>query len=79
MIDTELHALPVDPDAGRDGHGSRLLAATVDMLRGDDGCKAFWSPPGGRRVAPSAMPSSPATADRWPASCGCTDMDEEGW
>lgn len=31
--DAELDALLVDPDAGRRGHGSRLLAASVDHLR----------------------------------------------
>jgi GNAT superfamily N-acetyltransferase len=31
----ELVTLLVDPDRGRAGHGSRLLAATVDMLRED--------------------------------------------
>jgi len=33
----ELLTLLVDPDHGRAGHGSRLLAATVDHLR-EDGC-----------------------------------------
>lgn len=32
---TELLALNVDPARGRQGHGSRLLAATVDLLRED--------------------------------------------
>lgn len=32
---TELLALHVDPARGRAGHGSRLLAATVDLLRED--------------------------------------------
>ncbi|MBC6461610.1 GNAT family N-acetyltransferase [Actinomadura sp. HBU206391] len=32
----ELVTLLVDPDHGRAGHGSRLLAATVDLLREDD-------------------------------------------
>lgn len=31
--DAELHLLAVDPGAGRRGHGTRLLAATVDLLR----------------------------------------------
>jgi GNAT superfamily N-acetyltransferase len=31
----ELLTLLVDPNAGRAGHGSRLLAATVDLLRED--------------------------------------------
>jgi GNAT superfamily N-acetyltransferase len=31
----ELHALYVDPDHGRAGHGSRLLAATTDLLQAD--------------------------------------------
>jgi GNAT superfamily N-acetyltransferase len=33
----ELLSLLVDPDRRRAGHGSRLLAATIDHLR-DDGC-----------------------------------------
>ena len=33
VLDAELHALLVHPDAGRRGHGSRLLAATVDVMR----------------------------------------------
>lgn len=35
MLDAELHTLLVDPGYGRHGHGSRLLAAVVDRLRGD--------------------------------------------
>src|SRR5699024_7928796 len=37
--EAELLTLLVDPAAGRRGHGSRLLAASVDCLRGD-GCTA---------------------------------------
>jgi ribosomal protein S18 acetylase RimI-like enzyme len=40
-IDAELHALHVDPDAGRRGHGSRLLAAAVDTMRGDGFRRAY--------------------------------------
>lgn len=36
--DGELYTLLVDPAAGRRGHGSRLLAATADLLR-EDGCR----------------------------------------
>lgn len=36
----ELVALEVDPDHQRGGHGSRLLAATVDLLR-EDGAAAL--------------------------------------
>lgn len=33
----EILALEVEPDARRVGHGSRLLAAVVDLLRAEDG------------------------------------------
>lgn len=33
--DAELYTLVVDPDSYRGGHGSRLLNATVDLLRED--------------------------------------------
>ncbi len=35
MLDAELHTLLVDPGHGRQGHGSRLLAAAAERLRGD--------------------------------------------
>jgi len=35
MLDGELLTLLVDPDATRRGHGSRLLAAAAEHLRGD--------------------------------------------
>ena len=41
--DAELHTLLVDPAAGRRGHGSRLLAATADLLREDGfGTAVSW-------------------------------------
>lgn len=43
--DGELLVLLVDPEAGRAGHGSRLLAATVDLLRDDGARRAVtWLP-----------------------------------
>jgi GNAT superfamily N-acetyltransferase len=40
---TEVLALHVDPAAGRRGHGSRLLAATVDLAREDGvGAAVSW-------------------------------------
>jgi GNAT superfamily N-acetyltransferase len=35
LLDGELVTLVVDADHGRAGHGSRLLAAAIDQLRGD--------------------------------------------
>lgn len=35
MVDAELSALSVRPDRLREGHGSRLVNASVDHLRGD--------------------------------------------
>jgi GNAT superfamily N-acetyltransferase len=37
----QIHALLVEPRWGRRGHGSRLLAATVDHLRGDGATRAL--------------------------------------
>jgi GNAT superfamily N-acetyltransferase len=43
--DAELLVLLVDPEAGRAGHGSRLLAATVDLVRSDGARRAVaWLP-----------------------------------
>lgn len=39
--DAELHVLIVDPERLAQGHGSRLLAATVDTLRGDGFVRAY--------------------------------------
>lgn len=41
--DGEIIALHIDPDAQRQGHGSRLLAAAADTLRADGFARArFW-------------------------------------
>jgi ribosomal protein S18 acetylase RimI-like enzyme len=44
--DAELIALEVDPAHQRSGHGSRLLSAVADLLRGDGGFAALraWCP-----------------------------------
>lgn len=42
-VDAEVHVLAVDPAVARQGHGSRLLAAVVDHLRGDGFSRAhMW-------------------------------------
>ena len=41
MVDAELLALHVDPAHARRGHGSRLLAASVDYLLGDGFRRAY--------------------------------------
>ena len=44
-VDGEIGTLLVDPDATRRGHGSRLLNAAVDHLRGDSfGRVSAWVP-----------------------------------
>lgn len=40
-VDAELLTLLVDPVHGRSGHGSRLLAATVDLMREDGATTAL--------------------------------------
>lgn len=65
--DAELLVLLVDPDAVRAGHGSRLLAATVDLLRSDGVRRAVAWLPGADTATHELLVSSgwaPDTARR---------------
>ena len=66
----EVTALGVEPASQRRGHGSRLLAAAVDLAR-QDGARALvaWAVRGGRVGQPGSCPRS---AWRPPGPTGCS-------